>query len=832
MHIGIAILSFCLQQTDIPRPASLDERLVVDLVAAEPVLNTPTGMTVDSKGRAWVIESNTHFPPKNYKGKPTDRILIFEDFAPDGRARKVTTFAEGFRYAMGIGFGKNGDLYLATRWEVYRWHGKPDLEQRRDTIAKLDTKGNYPHNGLSGFAFDAEGNVYFGMGENLGAPFSLVGVDGTTIKDTEGGKIFRIRPDGTGLRQVATGFWNPFHCCFDAEGRLFAVDNDPDSRPPCRLVHVVQGGDYGFKFRNGRKGLHPFTAWNGELPGTLPMVCGTGEAPCGVLQYRHDAFPADYRGTLLATSWGDHMIQRYVLEPKGASFTTKPETIVLGGENFRPVGFAQAPDGSLFFTDWVDRSYELHGKGRLWRLRAKAPGTTPAASRSPKNTPELLRMNEVLGTTSRDALPGLVPMLADPDPFLAAAAIDTIARVGGAPFLLEHVGDSNPKIRLGVLMALRRTPDTSAAARFLEDDDLAIRRAAIQWAGEDHLGNLAAAMEKTASRVPVTKEIFEAYLAATDLLAGRSPNQVDQVGSEILIARVFDDTVEPAALRALALRMLRPSHPSVATPKLEKLMESDAALRPDVVRALMNRPDEASQAILRRSIDDPALRFDVVAGLSHSAAASEETRRLLLAQLDGPASHEAIRSLSGAVDRPEVKEALEKKGGELVAILLGRPPGLPPSLDGWKRVAATKGDAAAGERLFFHPKGPQCFVCHRVNGRGGIVGPDLSTIGNVLNRDKLVESIVDPSREIAPMFVLWKIRTKKGDIVDGRILDEDPAPTGEILLIDAQGKQTKVKNQEIDDRQASKVSIMPEKLPERMTREDFRDLIEFLSGLK
>ena len=82
------------------------------------------------------------------------------------------------------------------------------------------------------------------------------------------------------------------------------------------------------------------------------------------------------------------------------------------------------------------------------------------------------------------------------------------------------------------------------------------------------------------------------------------------------------------------------------------------------------------------------------------------------------------------------------------------------------------------------------------------------------------------------MFVVWKIRTTKGEIVDGRILYEDPAPTGEIILIDAQGKQTKVKNQEIDERQASKLSIMPEKLPERMTRQDFRDLIIFLSGLK
>ena len=78
---------------------------------------------------------------------------------------------------------------------------------------------------------------------------------------------------------------------------LFAVDNDPDSRPPCRLLHIVEGGDYGYRFRNGRKGVHPFTAWNGELPGTLPMVAGTGEAPCGVLSYEADNLPEDYRGS-------------------------------------------------------------------------------------------------------------------------------------------------------------------------------------------------------------------------------------------------------------------------------------------------------------------------------------------------------------------------------------------------------------------------------------------------------------------------------------------------------------------------------------------------------
>src|SRR6185503_3109672 len=179
-------------------------------------------------------------------------------------------------------------------------------------------------------------------------------------------------------------------------------------------------------------------AWNGELPGTLPMVCGTGEAPSGIVAYEHDAFPADYRGTLLGTSWGDHVLQKFPLVVKGASFTSKPEIIVKGGENFRPVGMALAPDGSIFISDWVDRSYELHGKGRLWRIRAKSSIFIPVETRAPKNSPDYETMKSVL--RAKDRFDSLFPMLENSDPFLVAAAIETLSRQG-APFLKPHVAD-------------------------------------------------------------------------------------------------------------------------------------------------------------------------------------------------------------------------------------------------------------------------------------------------------------------------------------------------------------------------------------------------------
>src|SRR5436190_10442627 len=142
-------------------PVVKDDRLVLELVARDPDINTPTGMTVDAKGRVWAIESNTHFPPKGYKGKPTDRILVFEDFSGDGHARKITTFADGFKHAMGIVVGKDGDVFLATRAEilVLRDRKGGGVCDERTSIVKLDTKGKYPHNGLSGFAWDADGNL-------------------------------------------------------------------------------------------------------------------------------------------------------------------------------------------------------------------------------------------------------------------------------------------------------------------------------------------------------------------------------------------------------------------------------------------------------------------------------------------------------------------------------------------------------------------------------------------------------------------------------------------------------------------------------------------------
>jgi putative membrane-bound dehydrogenase-like protein len=972
-----ALLSTCVEDPiETPHPA--DDRLVVELIAREPEIVTPTGVAVDERGRIWVIENQTHHRPAEYKGPAGDRIRIYDDFALDGRARRVTTFAEGFKNGMGLAIARDGSVYFATRSEIMvLGSSSVDVATDKQTIVRLDTAGDYPHNGLSGFAFDAFDNVYFGFGENLGASYQLIGSDGTMLSGGgEGGNIYRCRPDGSKLVRVATGFWNPFHMTFDAFGRLFAVDNDPDSRPPCRLLHIIPGGDYGYRFRNGRKGLHPFTAWNGELPGTLPMVAGTGEAPSGIVAYESNGLPDEYRGDLIVTSWGDHIIQRFKLAERGASFTSQPQTMIRGGESFYPVGIATAPDGSLVVTDWADKSYPLHGKGRIWRIRTKESppddglrpsqiatqdsgslikslghpnrsirdAATAALSRNKANRdllatvlassndtrasvhalwalhsidskalitrraffdkrPEVraaavqsfadfateerdqdelgriltrdksdsVRLQALLGLHAPGVRDVAFPFLAHEDPFLAAAALEFFGRLEHVKFLQAHATDGDSRVRLGILLALRRSAHKNARKlipTFLEDADPGVRRTALQWVGEERIVDYEP--ERVLSVSPLSRDVFEAYLAAKEMHAGVTRKPTEEPSGEDLVVKILADPTQNIAVQSWALYSVRPDHPALTTAMLKPFLGRDKsqALKAPALITLGMRSDAESQSVLREFAVDTAnghWRAAAVYGLARSAADSAETQQILLDILRTESSElgwAAIQALRGAA-RPEMRAAVidwwarNRDSKELrdsridleELVLLTLKSGLehapavrlpepitaaaerrPKDLEGWRAELARSGDERSGEFVFFHPRGPQCSKCHRVNGRGGSVGPDLSTIGRTLDRDKLIRSILEPSKDISPQFTTWLVATRDGQLHTGIILREDPR--GTITLGDAQGKTIDIPVAEIEQRQAQTQSIMPDDLTDQITRREFADLVEFLSNLK
>lgn len=187
-------------------PQVLDANLEMELISQEPEINTPVGIAVDSKDRVFVVENNTHQVRPGYAGPKFDRVRMFQR-GEDGKWR-ATTFAEGFLSALCLEFDPGGRLHLALRDKVLRLEDTDGdgVCDKQTELMRWDTKGNYPHNGLSGMAFAPDGWLYIGSGENLQIAYTAVGADGKRIDYQPGGaNIFRIRTDGIGLEILATG---------------------------------------------------------------------------------------------------------------------------------------------------------------------------------------------------------------------------------------------------------------------------------------------------------------------------------------------------------------------------------------------------------------------------------------------------------------------------------------------------------------------------------------------------------------------------------------------------------------------------------------------------
>ena len=75
------------------------------------------------------------------------------------------------------------------------------------------------------------------------------------------------------------------------------------------------------------------------------------------------------------------------------------------------------------------------------------------------------------------------------------------------------------------------------------------------------------------------------------------------------------------------------------------------------------------------------------------------------------------------------------------------------------RLVSLQGDRDRGRQIFFRAESSQCFQCHRVDGEGRNVGPDLSRIGQKYGRRELYESIINPSAAIGHEYQPWVLRT-------------------------------------------------------------------------
>jgi uncharacterized repeat protein (TIGR03806 family) len=139
------------------------------------------------------------------------------------------------------------------------------------------------------------------------------------------------------------------------------------------------------------------------------------------------------------------------------------------------------------------------------------------------------------------------------------------------------------------------------------------------------------------------------------------------------------------------------------------------------------------------------------------------------------------------------------------------------------------GNAVRGKELFLKAKGIQCRNCHRVGKQGKQLGPDLTGIGKKLTKDKLLESLLEPSRTIDPKFTAWLIETNDGKVFNGLLVQRTDE---KIVIRDSLAKELTFDAEHVEGIFPQRKSLMPDRLLRDLTAQQAADLLAWLASLK
>ncbi|MBS0263199.1 MAG: HEAT repeat domain-containing protein [Planctomycetes bacterium] len=473
--------------------------------------------------------------------------------------------------------------------------------------------------------------------------------------------------------------------------------------------------------------------------------------------------------------------------------------------------------------------------GQLPQLQAYASDASPAVRRG------------VLLALRRQQHPEIATFLADTDPSLveeAARAINDVPINAALPQLagLANRHGLTPATQYRVINANFRLGTADAArvvAAYAADADTTpeIRKEAVQalgdWAapsGRDRVMGLWR---------PLPKRDRELAAAAfRDKLGGifAGPGPVREAATKVavqleikevgpVLVQTLHDSRQPPQSRADALEALAGLNYDKLAEAVETARTSDQPeLRVAARRALVRLQPDAALADLKQALEAGTLiekqsALSLLAEIKGSGSAD-----LLVAWLDKAVRGEVpleiqLDLLEAAAQRklPQIQQkltefqALQSTADPLAAY----------------RPAQAGGQAERGRRVF--QRGDlSCVRCHKVQGQGGEVGPDLSKIGSQQKRDYLLEAIVFPDKQIAKGFDPVVIVTDSGKVYSGIIREETDT---HVRLMNADGQLVAIPKTEIEERVRGK-SAMPEDLIKKLNRFELRDLVEFLSSLK
>ncbi len=842
-----------------------------ELVASEPLIASPVAVTVDEQGRAYVVEMRDY---SERRPERLGRVKLLEDTDGDGRYDKATVFLTGLPWPTAITCWDGGVFIGATPDILYakdtNGDGMADIRQVVFTgfasdyapyaTNKLNVQAlmNSFQWGLDDFIHGAT-SMSGGKVQLVDTPFTRGWrkraeqkhpgqpvASATNILNLRG-RDFAFDPRTLEMRAEAGG--GQHGMTFDDTGRKFVCSNsdhlqlvafDDLEAPPNRFHEMPSGrasiaadGPSAEVFRRS-----PDEPW--RVLRTRWRVAGLVEGPVegggrpsgyftgatGVTLYRGDAYGPDFAGDAFIGDAGSNLVHRKKLRPA-------PDGILLIGERaaderqseflastdnwFRPVQFYNAPDGCLWVVDmyretiehpWslpanLKKNLDLDSgreRGRLWRLQPTASSRAGLAVKiSGSDTAALTALLAHPNAWHRDTAARL---LCERDDSRTVPGLRTLAHNPKNAITRLHA--------FHLLVALGGLKDTDLLAA-ANDGDGAVRRHAYEFLASDKAAHFLADRK-------IQDHLRSAASQETDPLArlelafalGRFP--VDQrVRPLAELIRRGPGAVQSAAIQSaggVEAELWHELVPAAAGPPLPELVPALT----DLARVLGRRGDISGVRLVLDALASwPSAPPVTAIAEALADGLAMERYGVMVARLAAPVPEAFVHAWQLVTNPPPKPKAfkLPPPNPNRLAVIAA----YLPALD-------LAGDPQRGAVIFLE----RCATCHAVRGEGKAVGPDLaSVVANGPNR--LLVSILDPNREVAPNFAAWTAEPKDSESVTGLLARESDTT---VTLKLAGGTESTFSRAQLTSLKSEGRSLMPEGLETGLTQADVAGLLAWL----
>lgn len=448
----------------------------------------------------------------------------------------------------------------------------------------------------------------------------------------------------------------------------------------------------------------------------------------------------------------------------------------------------------------------------------------------------------------RQLSPLIAKFLNDPEPLIVAEAARAIydLPISGAmedlAKLADQPGNSEPVLRralnanyrLGGAEHAARVARLAASPSIPEELRIDALRSLQDWAtpsGRDRLLGAWRPLEKREANIAAQalRPALAAVFSGPDRVRRAAARTASRLGIQevgpTLVTLVVDTESAPAS-RAEAIEALAALHAKELPFAVDRALtdtsgEVRAAARTALVALDKSRAlDELERALTQGETVERQAALQALGNIDSprvDGVLNAALDQLLAGQLPAEVQLDILTSAAGRADAD-----LQAKLKDYEAAYNANDP-----LAAY-RVSLAGGDAERGQQIFFTRSEVSCQRCHKISGRGGDVGPDLSQIATMKDRNYLLEAILQPSAQIAKGYDTVMLGLDDGRLMSGVLRHEDEHS---LQLVTAEGKLLTIEKSTIDER-ANGPSAMPDTVAKFLTKAELRDLVEYLASLK